>query len=171
MALAVDISILGDKELERKLSILPDRIQKKVVRQAVTKAAKRAHKRLIDNLSGKIVRVRTGRLLGAVKAGRPKADKSSPRELIKRGTPMPTRSELEIGSEPGGLMHAIAVAKGRSDPTVDDYYPAFVEYGDPKRGVSAKKPFRRSIDDYRDQEIKIIGTDIGSGIEREAAKA
>ncbi|KKN27514.1 hypothetical protein LCGC14_0863980 [marine sediment metagenome] len=153
----IDISILGDKALERALSQLPDRIQRKVVRQSLHKSAKRVNGYLIRNLSGIPVAPDSGKWLAAQTAQKPKSGKRSRRGVrIELG--FPTREELGI-------------------PAGDKYfYPAAIEYGTHKtrqgRGpLPAFAPVRRAVNENTDKEHRLMGTEIGQGIEREARRA
>ena len=66
----VDISMLGDKELQRKLNRLASPRAKAVVRSAIRKAAKRAQRRMVTNLSGNPVGMDSGQLLAAIKGAK-----------------------------------------------------------------------------------------------------
>jgi len=142
----VDISILGDKDLERKLSRIADKGQRKVVRAAIRKAATRARKRIVQNIQREGL-VDTGRMMQAFKKTKI-VSASNNRNMIRVGPRLPTRSELGIDAD----------AKG--------YYPTALEFGYALRPAT---PFiRPAIDEHKDEEIKVIGSDIGKGIEREA---
>jgi HK97 gp10 family phage protein len=144
----VDISILGDKDLERKLSRIADKGQRKVVRAAMRKAATRARKRIVQNIQREGL-IDTGRMMQAFKKTKI-ASASNNRNMIRIGPRLPTRSELGIDAD----------AKG--------YYPTALEFGYALRPAT---PFiRPAIDDHKDDEIKAIGSDIGKGIEREVRR-
>lgn len=145
---AVDISVLGSKELQAKLSALADKAQKKIVRQAVRASAKRAREEIVHNIQRNSL-VDTGNLLSAFRrAGIRQASKY--RGLIRLGPEWPSRAELGI----------------RADDKY--YYPTALEFGHP--GAPAIPFIRPAIDERRQQEIATLARDIGAGIEREAAK-
>jgi HK97 gp10 family phage protein len=144
----VDISILGDKLLEKKLSGLADKGQRKVVRAAMRKAATRARKRIVQNIQREGL-AKTGTMMQAFKKTKIKSA-SNNRNMIRIGPELPTRAALGIDAD----------AKG--------YYPIALEYGYARRPAT---PFiRPAIDNHKDEEFKIIGRDIGKGIEREARR-
>lgn len=143
----VDISMFGDKELQRKLNRLGQRGATKVVRQALRKAAKRAKDRVVQNLSGAPVQVRTGTLRQAFQATKI-AGKTS-RGFIRLGVVVPDRAALGI-----------------TDP--NSFYPYSVEYG--HGNVPAHPYIRPAIDDHKSSEFAEIGRDIGRGIEKEASR-
>ncbi len=153
----IDISILGDKALERSLSQLHDRIQRKVVRQALRKSMKRANGYVVQNLSGIPVSPDTGRWLMAQSAQKPVVDGRS-RTRIRLGIPYPTKEQLGI-------------------PAKDKFFwPNAIEYGTTKtrqgRGpLPAFAPVRRAINENTAKEHRLIGNEIGKGIEREARRA
>lgn len=152
----VDISMLGDKELDRKLAKLATAAsQKRAVRPALRKSTKRLKAHVVANLSGRVVKPDTGRWLRATIAAKVKAIKRS-RGEIGTAFAMPTREEL--GIEPG----------------YEWYYPFAVEYGHPAPGrehASAKAPIRQAVNSHAREELFRIGRDIGKGIEKEAKKS
>lgn len=153
----IDISFLGGKALERALSQLPDRIQRKVVRQSLRKSAKRVNTYIVQHLSGIPVSPDTGRWLIAQSAQKPKSGKRS-RRGVRIELPYPTREELGIAAG-------------------DKYfYPAAIEYGTQKtrqgRGpLPAFAPIRRAVNENTEKEHRLMGAEIGKGIEREARRA
>ncbi len=153
----IDISLVGNKVLIEALGGLHDRIQRKVVRQAMRKSAKRLNVAIVQNLSGIPVAPDSGRWLMAQSAQKPVPGRRS-RTGITIGIPMPLREELGI-------------------PARDKwYYPTAIEYGTTKtrggRGpLPAFAPMRRAVNENTDREHQAIGTEIGKGIEREARRA
>lgn len=146
--LAVDISVLGLPELERKMKRLEPKVQKNVVRQALRKSAKRTQTRVVANLSGLKVNVLTGALREAF-ASAPIRGRTR-RGVMRVGIVFPEREAL-------GILP--------SDPY---YYPTAVEYG---HGNVPPHPFLRpAIDEHEATETRLIGRDIGDGIEREASR-
>lgn len=153
----IDISIVGDKALGRALAKLPDRIQRKVVRQSLRKSAKRQNQYIVQHLSGIPVAPESGRWLIAQSAQKPKTAKRS-RRGIRIELPYPRREELGIA------------------PGEKYYYPTAIEYGTTKtrqgRGpLPAFAPVRRAVDENMEKEHQIMGTEIARGIEREARRA
>ncbi len=153
---AIDISLVGDKELLKQLANLgKPATQKKAVRPALRKSAKRIKPRVLANLSGSPVAPHTGRLLAAMAAQKVHAIGRS-RTVIGAGFDMPTRESLGI------------------DPSDKYYYPIAVEYGHVRgAGKSAAPPrpyIRPAVDSNRESELNQIGKDIGKGIEKQAAK-
>lgn len=145
----VDISMVGDKEVERMFAQLPDASQKKVVRPAFRKSAKRTKARIVTNLSGHPVTPQSGKLLAAMKRVKIRAMKRS-RARVGVVVPLPTREEVGIS------------------PEDKHYYPAAVEYGHSR--APAKRFIRNAVNDHEADELRMIGTDIGKGIEREARR-
>lgn len=153
MALTVDISVLGDKKLEKMLATLEPKVQKRVMRKTLRNSTKRLKVEIIKNLSGNPVHILDKRGTGGWAA----QQKKVPVKALKRSRgrigytlPFPTREALGIAS--------------------DDkfFYPAAVEYGHPR--ASAKAPIRTAVNSRTDLELAIIAREIGKGIEREALK-
>jgi hypothetical protein len=145
----VDISVFGNKALERDLASFPPGVQKKVVRPVLRRSLKRLKAHVVRNLSGHPVSPDSGRYLAAMIAAKPHALKRS-RTRIGVAFDMPPRTELGI------------------PPGYKWYYPAAVEYGHPR--ASAKAPIRRAVNAHTNEELGAMGRDIGRGIEREAKK-
>lgn len=144
----VDISMTGDLELTKKLHKLPDRLQKKIVKAAFRKEARKIRQRIVDNID-RLDLIDTGDMRQAFRGAKVKSATKS-RRLIRIGTEFPTREELGIA------------------PNDKNFYPAAVEYGHPG---AAPKPFiRPAIDDHKDKSLRDIGNDIGAGIVKEALK-
>jgi hypothetical protein len=138
----VDVSFIGDRELERKLRTLAGPMQRKIVRAALRESAKRTLPRVISNLSGEPVGVRTGTLRAAFAAQKVRAGRS--RRGIRLGITFPTRDELGIAPD---------------DPY---FYPAAVEYG--HSGVAARPFLRPAVDNHRSAELSAIGAFISRRI-------
>lgn len=145
----VDISVVGVKAVSAMLGKLPDAAQKKAVRFALRRSAKRLKGHIVTNLSGHPVAPRSGRLLAAMKRVKVQALKRS-RTRVGVFVALPTREELGIAPD---------------DPY---YYPAAVEYGHSR--APAKRFIRNAVNDHEAEELRMIGTDIGKGIEREARR-
>lgn len=153
---AIDISLVGDKALLKQLANLgKPATQKKAVRPALRKSAKRIKSRVIANLSGHPVAPKTGRLRDAFKGEKIHALPRS-RVIIGMGFDMPTRASLGI------------------DPSEKGFYPMSLEYGHAKgAGKSAAPPhpfIRPAVDSNRESELTLIGQDIGKSIIKQAMK-
>lgn len=144
---AVDLRILGDKELERAMNKLAAKTQKKVVRGALRKEATQTKKRVVANI-GRLNLVDSGVMMGAF--SKAKIRSAGKKTLIRIGVVAPERAALGI--------HA-------SDKY---YYPNAVEFG---HDLAAPKPFQRpAIDEHRGAAIARIARNIGAGIKKEARK-
>lgn len=125
----VDLSVLGDRKLDRALRRLEIRVQKKIVRAVFREhARKRIRPRIVANLSGSPVGVDTGLLREAFSKAKIRASSRRPQELVRIGVVWPTRDELQIPAD----------AKA--------YYPTAVEYG--HSGAPAYPYLRPAIDRY-----------------------
>lgn len=139
----VDISLIGDKALMRKLARLPDAVEKKIVRKVLRDHAKVVKARVVA-----LVPVRTGNLKAAY--ANSKIQSAGKRGLIRVGITYPTRQELGIAEDSRW------------------FYPRHVEYGE---GFGPARPhLRPAIDNYRESDRRTIGSAIGRAIEREAAR-
>lgn len=147
--MSINISMLGDKELEKKLTRLADKAQKKIVRKPIRDASKRAKKRIINNIHKENL-IDKGNLLAAFSKAKIRSASSNPRKLIRIGVEMPDRSALGISDS----------AKG--------YYPTVLEYG--SENSKARPYIRPAIDEHINKERIIIGKQIGTGIENEFKK-
>lgn len=162
----VDISLLGDRELERKLARLVGPAQKRIVRAALRGSAKRTHKRLVRKVSGYPVRVVTGEYLKAVKAEKPRAGKRS-RSAIQMVIPAPR--------EPEQAIQQMALEYGRNVETRARRlreHRKLRESGAQAhwRPAPAFPHVRPVVDEKKRSELVLIGRDIGRGIVREAKK-
>ena len=147
-----DISVLGDKQLEKALAALHPRLQKKVGRQAIKASAKRAKAKAIA-----FIPVDTGRYRAAMEAS-PVKSLGRSRVFIGWGPDLPER-------------HLLGLSTKNKDPETGKrigYYPAFVEYG--TRTMRAQAPIRRATNMIMKTEQRQIGVDIGKGIKREWKK-
>lgn len=144
---AVDISMAGDKELIRKLSRLADKVQRRVVVKELGKSRTRLKRAIVAKVARPgFFNEPTGELLATVKGL--KFLSRTTRDLIVRGISQPETKEEAI--------------KFNS-----------VEYGHVQAngGFVPEKSFVRStVDENAEFELRVIGTGIGIGIEREAAK-
>lgn len=148
MALAVDISVLGDKSLERKLGRLTDKTQKRLVRKALRRSGKRIWNRVLLNASGVVINEDTGALVNALEETKPVSRSS--RGVLEIGFKWPTRAALGI------------------PPTAKGYYPTALEYGTRKR---PPRPFvRRAVNANMDREIERIRRELVNDVLRQFAK-
>jgi predicted DNA-binding protein (UPF0278 family) len=136
-----DITILGNKEIERAFKRLPEKEAPKVLRKACRASVKR-----LKPLIAAATPVDTGRLkAGMLRAKVRSAAKK--RGEIYIGLQMPTREELNIPAN----------AKG--------YYPYALEYGS-KDGKRPARPFiRPTVNANTEAEQRRIGHDLGKHIE------
>lgn len=153
MANMFDIQLTGDKELARQLGRLTHKVQTKVIKQAFRKSLGRIKDRVLLNLSGAVVRERTGRYVNAMES-------------------QPIRTRIETD---GTVVASIALP-GRAALGIDAkdpyYYPTVVEYGVKrgKRRWDGKAPIRKAVNAVQEMELKRIGDDIGTGIAKEASR-
>lgn len=145
MAKMVDISLLGDKALQRKLQRLPYAMQKKIVRPSLREAA-----RPMLATAKAIVPVETGRLKKSLKL---RAMKVHRRDQF--GVVVFTGKREELGI-----------------PADDkSYYPMSVEYGHGGPHPAPAHPFLRPAFDANKEGAKaIIAREIGQRITTEARK-
>lgn len=150
----IDISILGDKALSKKLARLGGVQQKAVVRSALGKSMTRIKKAVVAAAPVRAGNVTGGQspapgtLKRALKAT--KINRRTKRFGVSVAWPMPERHLLGI------------------DPGDKYYYPAHVEYG--HGGVPPNPYIRGTVNAMEAAEFRKIGADIGKGIEKKAAK-
>lgn len=140
MARFVDISVLGDKALERKLRKLDERVQKKIVRKALRSGAKPV---LADAKA--YVPIDTGALESELKITASRAR----RGFFGVQVATPPRSILGIGPDDKG------------------YYPAILEYGSDK--MEPIPYLRPAFDNNRGRALAIIRDVLVKGV-REAVR-
>lgn len=141
-----NLEVLGDKELDRILAKLPDKVQARAIAPALRASNKRFQTVAVQKLSGFPVQPQTGRLLIAM-AGQQIAKVKMRRELgVKFGLKFPEREQLGI------------------DPKDKYFYPAAVEYGHIKgKGKAAAPPrsyLRAAVDENLGTERQKIAQDI-----------
>lgn len=154
----IDISVLGDKALEKVLHDLDLKHQRKAVSPAMRGSAKRLKKVVITNIETRLINtpphIRTGTLRTAFKKMAIRAAKRH-RAEVRVGVPLPTRELLGDKADP-------------------PYYPTAVEYGHKgPRGVKVPPyPYiRPAVDENRDEELRKIADDIGGRVLRMAPRA
>ncbi len=142
---AVDISVLGAKELERALSKLPDKVQRSVVRSANRKVAKKVHSETMQR-----VPVKTGKLKAALAAENKPRLKTLPTAVVYY-LDLPRRELLGISPK---------------DPF---YYPTHVEFGFVSSSGKVVPPhsyIRAAVDENIDVYHGMMRHDINKGIIR-----
>ena len=145
-----DITMLGDKGLERMLKQLPDKAQDQAVRFGVRKAAEVAKQEMLRR-----VPTDTGELKQLLAAGKLKS--INRRGVLSIGSRLPTREELGIPAE------------------AKSFWPSALEYGHAFPGHEGKdvapRPFMRpAIDENRPRLIGIVADTLRKKIPKIAAK-
>lgn len=146
---AVDISVLGAKELERALSKLPDKVQRTVVRSANRKVAKKVHSEVVRRAP-----VDTGTLKAAFQATNKPRLKTYPTAVVYY-LDFPTRAQLGIPAD--------TKAKKQG------FYPLHLEYGFISRFGRTVPPhpyIRPAVDENIDVYHGMMRHDINKGIIR-----
>lgn len=141
MPAAVDISLLGDKKLIRKLKRMEPAVQKRIMRKAL-----RAGARPVRDESRRRAPILTGRLKKSIKIRALKRSRNKLGVLVQTGT----RAELGI------------------DPDDRYYYPAHVELG--HGSVPAIPYLRGALDSKAQEALRIIQREAWNGISAEARK-
>jgi hypothetical protein len=141
------VYVTGHKELDLKLRLLPDKLQRKFVRGALRKCAKR-----VVRDTQNIVRAEAyneGVLYRALKV------KSLKRSRVRVGTSVFIDREKLFAAYQAKYGHPPHPAKGRNDPF---YYPAVIEFGsDTKEPV---KPMRRALYDNANELRALFAADV-----------
>ena len=132
----IDISMVGDKDLQRKLSKLEFNVQKKIVRNAISRAILP-----VRNKAKSLVPVDSGRLKQSIKR-----KTSSRRGMATARIVTGDRAELGIPVDATG------------------YYPAAIEYG--TKNQPAKSFMRAAITILRDHVLKKTGVHIDENIKK-----
>ncbi len=145
MALEFDLKVLGSRELENKLGALPMRAQNRVMKRVLRATVARLQNEVLLNLSGRVVDERTGRLVNAIEAQKPKVVRNNERGLVM-GLRLPARGELGIDAK----------AKG--------YYPTALEY-DVRLGPLM--PIRKAVNAVAEDALDRMAGQIAEGIEKE----
>ena len=143
-----DVSAIGLRGLDRLLAQLPAKSERRIIRRVLRDSAKRIHGKLLQNVMGGIVGIRTGRFAMGIASHEVKGQFK--RGRLEYGLMLPTREQLGI------------------PPEAKHYYPAVLEYGAPH--MSARAPMRRTVDDNAQAELALIGQEIGRGVERTAKR-
>ena len=136
-----DISLLGDKELQRKLTRLVPAVQRKVLKKALRKAGK-----VVLAAARAAAPVRTGNLRRFLRLG----DMKSRRDRV--GVEVRTGTRDELGIPQGSRF----------------YYPAHIELG--TRKLPARPYLRPALKGKETEALAIISSELRSGIIREARR-
>ena len=136
----IDITFLGDAELQRKLKRIAFQAQRKIVRAALRKSMKQ-----VKDRAQALVPVDSGLLRNSIHQ-KSRTKRGISRAFVATGT----RDQLGIPSD----------AKG--------YYPAVIEYG--TRTRAPKSYLRRALQEKKSAVLSKAASDIGAGIEREGRK-
>lgn len=136
-----DISLLGDAELTQKLQGLPEKLERKVIRQAIRKGGQP----IVRDAKAQANKL-TGAMAKSIKLRAMKRKKGRIGVRIQTGT----RGELGIAAD---------------DPY---YYPAIVEFGDGETHHPYRF-MRGALERNQQQSLTVIRDAIAQGIEREAA--
>ena len=139
----IDVSMIGDKALEQALRALPEKLETKVVRQALRKAAKPTLEQAKQNLQAiRVTGERTDRIRTGMKIRALKRKKGRLGVMVMT----PTRQELGI------------------DETAASSIPAHIELG--TRNSPARPFLRSALKATRQEVFAILRRDIQAGIER-----
>lgn len=139
--MAVARRFINPDDVFRELKKVSKIIGRKILRQALRAGAKPIR----DSVRSLAPRGKTGRLKKHIKVLAARRSRRGPGMVVRTGT----RKEMRIRAN----------AKG--------YYPAVQEYGSDKRNIQAVRFMRRGFRDNQGRAVKIIGTEIKMGIERE----
>jgi HK97 gp10 family phage protein len=129
----IDISILGDKKLQKKLNKLIDKDAKKIVVQSVRTGAN-------------IVKERAQSLAPQGKTGR-----------LKSGLRLRTstrRNRLAVFIQTKKRSHFNIAANSKF------FYPAIVEFGAPRSNIPANSYLRRAMEERRERALTVIRRNI-----------
>jgi HK97 gp10 family phage protein len=138
---AVNISLLGDKELQSRLDGLEPAVAKKIVRKAI-----RVIGNDIRNDARALAPVKTGALRRSIKVRAIRRSRGRMGVIVRTGT----REELGIENDDKG------------------YYPAVQEYG--SETVPARPYLRPALDHNQEKGVRKMARLIGELIETEAER-
>lgn len=138
----IDISFLGDKELQRKLKRLEIQTQRKIVRAEMRKSMKQ-----VKDRAQALVPVDTGNLRRSIHQ-KQRTKRGITRAFVATGT----REQLGIPANERG------------------YYPASIEFGARSIGIEENSYLRRALNENKASVLKDMADGVGKGIEREAKK-
>jgi HK97 gp10 family phage protein len=149
---AVDISLLGDRKLERMLKRLQPNVQKKVVRKATREGAKTIAAEAKRNAP-----VQFGGAMRNKQTGRFETSQYQPGGQV--GKPGELRRGIKVRAIPGlGNIGHYARTGTREEMGISEsskwYYPAHVEFGHTSRGTTVPaNPFLRNAADSKASSV------------------
>ena len=165
----VRAEVTGFDELRKLLKDVGEDVAKRVTQSALRRVGERVRNILLINLSGRILKEQSGRLINAFE--RTKIRLRKDRFGVYGGITLPTRAELTIGAYKSSTDHG--------------YYPTALEYGtkkvrkqksrlgvklNPPRLLGQLKPYRymrRSIDDDRNSLMQSLVGETKKNLEKE----
>lgn len=160
MANVFDISVFGDKALQRKLNRLPEETQRKAIAPAFKRSLTRINAGIAAAFSGGIVQERTGQTVEALLKIKPrKLSRFGGADVVAWGITLPSRHHK---TEEGRQTRAAGVTKHMRDVIY------WLEYG--TRHMAARAPYRTTVDDMQEREYDAVGRDIGRKIEQLARR-
>lgn len=146
----LDISVVGDKQLQRALNTLSATVARKIVGPVCRATAKN-----IKPLIAAAAPRDTGKLQAAMAKAKIRSA-STRRNMIRIAVLMPTREELGIPQDTGGRRYS--------------YYPMVLEYGSVSRGIAPRRWIRNTTDRATALEHKRMRLAISNGITNEFRK-
>lgn len=155
MADGFSFSVKGQVGLARMFNSLPEKVQERVIRPIFEKSVERMKNEVLLNLSGRVVRERTGRYVNAMERKRVNVSVNLQKGTVDATMRTPARALLGI------------------DPKAKGYYPFAVEYGAKKgpRIWAGKAPIRKGVNRVQQSELNRVTTELARGILREARVA
>lgn len=148
--MSVELKLTGDRALARAMRRLESNAPRDVLEPALLSSAERIKARVVQNLSGSVVRVRSGELLQAFSQVKPRSYGKSETK-VRVGIPPPTRRALGIAADD------------------KSYYPYAIEFGHSR--VPARSFLRSATDASARDEFVRIGNDIGTWATRQWRRA
>lgn len=174
------LTLTGHKELMRALEQLTPKLEKKVLRQAMRKAAKPIHTQAKLNAPVGQMRsatrdiasrtVKLGKALGAsdkqIGKARARVIRKSEQELKKSGSRYPgqLRDSIKVRamkSKKGRVGVVVQTREG--DYRGKTFYGAFIEYG--RKGMPAQPYMRPAFDTRKSDSFQILFNEIKNGVQ------
>lgn len=142
--MAFDLSILGDRALQRRIKKLERKVQRKMLSSVLRDSAKRIKPKIVERFK-QVTTEQTGQTSTALQ-GMKVRSAGGGRNAARIGIEWPTRDELGI------------------PPDARSFYPAAIEYG---HGSVAARPFvRPAVDNDSRGELDRIRDDLRARILR-----
>lgn len=141
------VFVTGFAQLDLKLRLMPDKLQRKFVRGALRRCAKR-----VARDAKNIIRAEAyneGVMYRAIKV------KALKRSRVRVGTSVFIDREKLFAAYTAKYGHPPHPAKGRSDPF---YYPAVIEFGSENK--EPIKPMRRALYDHANELRALFAADV-----------